>query len=108
LIAFKSYLKGSVVTKTIILALGAGAVALALGLPALAVADEMPPNLTATMPQVAAQPVQPGSDYLGSGTQPYNPNKVPPWSKLRNGNGDPVDPVYGLPAPGYGANPGGY
>ena len=95
-------------TKTIILALGAGALALGLGLPSLALADDMPPPMASNPPQVATQPVQPGDDYLGSANAPYNPNKVPPWSRLRNGNGDPVDPVYGLPAPGYGGNTGGF
>jgi hypothetical protein len=83
--------------------------AAALGLPALALADDtMPPQQSPSQPQVAAAPVQPGPDYLGNGNAPYNPNKVPPWSKLRNGNGDPVDPVYGVPAPGYGAAGGNY
>ncbi len=89
------------------LALGAGAFALGLGLPALALADDMPPPMAPNQPQVAARPVEPGVDYLGSANQPYNPNKVPPWSRLRNGNGDPVDPVYGVSAPGYGGNLGG-
>jgi hypothetical protein len=37
----------------------------------------------------------------------YNPNQVPIWSNLRNGDGDPVDPTYGTSAPGYGGNQGG-
>jgi len=84
---------------------GAGALALGLGLPALARADDVAASMNPNPPQVA---VQPGNDYLGSATKPYNPNAVPAWSRLRNGNGDPVDPVYGVSAPGYGGNPGGF
>jgi hypothetical protein len=96
--------KGTVVTKSMFFALTLGAAS--LGLPALALADDTMPPQQSSPPQVAAQPIQPGSDYLGNTNAPYNPNKVPPWSRLRNGNGDPIDPVYGLPAPGYGANSG--
>jgi len=86
------------VRKTIVTMLGLGV--LALGLPTLALADDtMPPQ---SPPQVATQPPaqQPG-------TTPYNPNKVPAWSNLRNGDGDPVDPATGVTAPGYGGNQGG-
>ncbi len=88
-------------TKTAISVLGLGVLALGLGLPSLALADE-----TAPPQQVAAHPSQQQPDYLG-GSSTYNPNKVPPWSSLRNGDGDPVDPATGVTAPGYGGNQGG-
>jgi hypothetical protein len=73
---------------------------LALGLPSLALADDtMAPQ--SSPPQVATQPAPQQS------ATPYNPNKVPAWSNLRNGDGDPVDPATGVTAPGYGGNQGG-
>lgn len=89
---------------TTVRAVGA-ALVIGAALPGFAFAQDAAPDQQQS--QTAASQQQTTMPTGGVNAGVYNPNKVPAWSNLRNGDDDPVDPTYGTAAPGYGGNEGG-